>query len=149
MKVNIGCGKLHKPKSEGWTNIDIIPPADIVCDVTLGIPLESDSVDELEADNIFEHFDNDEFQVVMNECWRIIKPGGTMTMKVPDALRWPDGAFGDPTHKRFFVPRSFLYFTESQQWKTYGQEYGFHCWRQQKLTTDQRFFTWIGTPKKC
>src|SRR3990167_8436105 len=109
MKILLGCGKTKK---DGYTGVDIIPPADILCDVTLGLPMADNSVERIEADNLFEHFDNDGFMVSLNECWRVLKKGGTLFLKVPDSLHWPDGAFGDPTHKRYFVPRSFRYFTE-------------------------------------
>lgn len=140
IKLNVGCGKLHK---RGYVNVDMKPPADVLCDIGKDrLPYDDNSVDIVEADNLMEHFDNDEFMHAMNEIFRVIKKGGMFWWKVPDALNWADGAYGDPTHKRFFVPRSFLYFDRSkQQWKSYGQHYGFQGWSLKSLSTDSRFFT--------
>jgi hypothetical protein len=60
-----------------------------------------------------------------------------------------DGAFGDPTHKRFFVPRSFGYFNkDGGSWRHYGKSYGFKPWIQLKLNTDKQFFIGEWTPSK-
>lgn len=128
MKINLGCGKIHK---NGYVNVDWIEPADEVYDVTEGMPYDDGSVDLIEADNLFEHFDNDEFKEVMNECWRVLKQGGYLWIKSPDALNWFEGAFADPTHKRFFVwPRSFYYVQGGHPtYENYGKEYGFKPWK--------------------
>ncbi len=144
-KLNLGCGSKHK---KGYVNIDFRAPADIVADVTKGLPFADGEADLVEADNLLEHFDNDEFMFVMNEVWRVLKPGGIFWFKVPDALHWMDGAFGDPTHKRFFVPRSFKYLTETTVYDDYGSAYGFKPWKMVKLDTDARFFTCELSPKK-
>ena len=124
MKLNIGCGKLHK---KGYVNIDMQAPADVICNIGKDrLPYEDNSVELGEADNLMEHFDNDEFMFAMNEVFRVMQKGGVLWWKVPDAENWPDAAFGDPTHKRFFFPRSFLYMDkDTQQWKNYGRHYGF------------------------
>jgi hypothetical protein len=147
MKLNLGCGKLHKP---GYINIDMIEPADQLVDLAHDKwPWSDGSIFELEADNLLEHFDNDEFMYFLNEAWRVLRQGGKFWWKVPNALGWPDGAFGDPTHKRYFFPRSFLYLNvEKGQWKDYGSHYGFAPWAIHELTTvqDDKFFECIMSP---
>jgi predicted SAM-dependent methyltransferase len=139
-KVNLGCGKLHK---KGYINIDVKPPADVICNIGKErLPYKDGELELVEADNLMEHFDNDEFMFAMNEIFRVLRSGGVFWWKVPDAENWPDAAFGDPTHKRFFFPRSFLYMDRAtQQWKHYGRHYGFEGWIKRKLETDNRFFT--------
>lgn len=44
----------------------------------------------------------------MNECWRVMKPGAVMHVRVPTVSA--NGAYQDPEHRRFFVWSSFLYF---------------------------------------
>jgi SAM-dependent methyltransferase len=146
LNLNLGCGKTLK-RERGWVNLDIVPPADILCDVTKGLPQLDDTVDLIEADNLLEHFDNNEFLTVMNDCWRVLKRGGVFWFRVPNALAWMDGAFGDPTHKRFFVPRSFLYFTQTQQYDNFGKSYGFKPWKLEALITGN-FFECKLTPIK-
>jgi SAM-dependent methyltransferase len=144
-KLNLGCGSKHK---QGYVNIDIQAPADLVADVTKGLPFKDGEAERAEADNLLEHLDNDEFRFVMNEIWRVLTVDGIFWLKVPDALHWMDGAFGDPTHKRFFVPRSFKYFTEGTTYDDYGKTYGFKPWKIVTLVTDAKFFTCELTPKK-
>lgn len=144
--LNLGSGKLHK---SGYINVDIQQPADLILRVGKEVfPYKDGSIDRIEADNLLEHLDNDEFLMAMNECWRVLRKKGTFWFKVPDALRWPDAAFGDPTHKRYFTDRSFYYFTETQTYDNYGKEYGFKPWRKILLTTDNKFFTCELTPIK-
>jgi predicted SAM-dependent methyltransferase len=140
MKLNIGCGALHK---KGYVNVDIQKPADVLCNIGKDrLPYEEGAVDLVEADNLMEHFDNAEFMHAMNEVFRVLKKGGVFWWKVPDAQKWPDGAYGDPTHKRFFFPRSFQYMDNSKiNWKHYGKAYGFKGWILKSLSTDGRFFT--------
>jgi len=131
MKLNLGAGPKRRHK-EGYVNVDILPDADAVVDLGKeSWPWVSDSVDRIEADNLAEHFDNDEFLHFMNEAHRVLKPGGKFWVRVPDALNWFEGAFADPTHKRFFCwPRSFDYLNVTRpQWRNYGRFYGFKGWK--------------------
>jgi predicted SAM-dependent methyltransferase len=49
----------------------------------------------------------DMFFSFFDECWRILKDGGKMTVVCPAARN--DRAFQDPTHRRFIVAQTFLY----------------------------------------
>jgi len=147
MRLNLGCGKLHK---NGYLNVDMIEPADQLVDLAHDKwPWSDGSILRLEADNLLEHFDNDEFKFFLNEAHRVLSLEGKFWWKVPNALDWPDGAFGDPTHKRYFFPRSFLYIDFSKgQWKDYGSHYGFRPWviHELKKVQDNKFFECIMSP---
>ena len=47
------------------------------------------------------------FMKFFSECYRILAPGGEMTIQTPQAHN--DRAFQDPSHRRFLVPASYLY----------------------------------------
>jgi hypothetical protein len=49
----------------------------------------------------------------MDECWRIMKPGAIFTVLVPGGRS--NRGFQDPTHRRFFVAETFLYF--NAEWR--------------------------------
>lgn len=119
MRLNLGCGNQQKP---GWIGIDKVKTlaTDIVRDLTRGLPYADDSVDEILCDNVLEHIGPPEdFIFVMNEIYRVLKPGATATIIVPDARS--QGAWQDPTHVRAFVPRSGLYWNQDLPWpKLYG-----------------------------
>jgi len=131
-RLNVGCGNQRMP---GWIGIDLVRTSatDIVRDLTRGLPFEDSSVDEILCDNVLEHIGpNEDFIFVLNELYRVLKPGGLATLIVPDGRS--QAAWQDPTHQRAFVPRSALYWNQDLQWpKLYGitanfdvaiQEYG-------------------------
>lgn len=146
MKLNIGCGNKH---ISGFINADIVEPADILFDVTKGIPYKDDNFDEVQCDNLLEHLDADQFKFVINEIHRVLQKGGKLWLRVPDAENWFAGAFGDFTHKHFFCLRSFCYWEKGHQtYENYGKSYGIKPWKTISLTTDKKFITWEGTAFK-
>ncbi len=95
-KINFGCGQYKK---EGFINIDISPATypDILHDLEkIPYPFEDESIDLVEADHVLEHLNNP--LSVMKEIWRILKPGGRATIKVPHFSR----GFSHADHKRGF-----------------------------------------------
>jgi len=67
-------------------------------------PWEDKSFDTVLALSVFEHLEIDLVQA-LDECWRILKPGGTLNAKVP---HWQhDNAYADPTHRWRYSLRSF------------------------------------------
>ncbi len=126
VKVDLGCGRF---KRKGFIGIDCDPGsgADVVCDVTEGIPLATDSVDCLAADNLLEHI-GDDLQHVMAEIWRVCKPEARIEISVP--LFPSDKALADPTHRRYFTEDSFSYFDATDRhWREFGRSYGFPPFR--------------------
>jgi len=142
-KLNLGCGKIKK---EGYINADIVKPADVIFDARKGIPYKDNNFERVEANNLMEHFNSEEFIFVMNEVWRVLKPQGFFWMRVPNAEKWFDGAAGDPTHKKFFTSRSFNYFQKGHPtYENYGKSYGLKGWELVMLVEiENKFFEWTG-----
>lgn len=83
LKVQIGGGEKYL---EGFLNIDIIPPADIIFDVREGIPLRSGSVKFLFTEHFLEHIDYPlSVKKFVKECYRTMERGGRLVIGVPDA----------------------------------------------------------------
>jgi len=62
-------------------------------------PWLDNSFDQIVASSVLEHLTHDLF-VSLNECWRIIRPGGQIYLKLP---HWgSDISHQDPTHRWFF-----------------------------------------------
>lgn len=82
MKLNIGCGGRRIP---GFTGVDAVerPAADIVARAD-SIQLPNESVDEIMAIHLFEHFYRWECEVVLAEWHRLLKPGGLLVLELPD-----------------------------------------------------------------
>jgi ubiquinone/menaquinone biosynthesis C-methylase UbiE len=134
VKINLGCGNEFRPESEGWVNVDRwdYDPRVKVVDLELGkLPFENDSVDHIRATHVLEHITN--LIPLMNECWRVLKVGGTFYIEVP---KYPSlDCFKDPTHVRFFVKETFEYFTRYLQEGSFKM-YQILPWAYQSLIED-------------
>ncbi|HLO50019.1 MAG TPA: methyltransferase domain-containing protein [Kamptonema sp.] len=106
MKINVGSGVL---KLDGFINVDhlALPNVDVVHDLNSSPwPFADESVEHIRAYNILEHLGNT--IQVMEEIWRILKPGGTVEICVP--YYNSPCAFQDPTHIKFFTEETMDYF---------------------------------------
>jgi len=102
--------------------------------------LHSELVDEVYCSHFMEHIHRGQPLLnVMNEAWRILKPGGTFTMILPlvgytdpvtgspksDQIGWQPWA--DPTHVNYWwFPEALLYFCEGP-FKPHAN-YGINIW---------------------
>lgn len=86
IKLNIACGLDYQ---EGYINADLYPlenaKIDQIFDVK-EIPYPDNSVDEIRALHIIEHFDFYEGQEILKEWYRALKPGGKLVIETPDLL---------------------------------------------------------------
>ena len=83
MRLNLGCGDMIL---DGWVNCDLYnDKAQIKCDVRQ-LPFDSDSVDDIYASHIIEHFDFYEAFKVLDEWKRVLKIGGFLRLETPDLL---------------------------------------------------------------
>lgn len=107
MKIYLGAGS-HR--LEGFTHIDIVPlpGIDYVCDITKGLPFEDNSIDEVYSQDFLEHIPQDKAVFVINEICRVLKPGGRMEHKVPNAGTRND--FASPTHLSHWNLTTFDFF---------------------------------------
>ena len=82
IRLNMGCGPFPM---EGFINIDQFPEVnpDLLCDVTK-LPYEPGTVSEIYAGHILEHFRVDEGQKVLRYWLMLLKPGGRISISVPD-----------------------------------------------------------------
>jgi predicted SAM-dependent methyltransferase len=83
LRLHIGCGPNIRP---GWVNIDRVARAPgVVTDVDpTALPYPNASVSEVLAEHVFEHFSFAEEELVWREMARVLRPGGTITIEVPD-----------------------------------------------------------------
>jgi glycosyltransferase involved in cell wall biosynthesis len=86
LKLHLACGHDY---TEGYINVDFYAPDDAVCDVRFDVqklPYPDNSVDEIKAFHIIEHFHFFEIQEVLKEWHRVLKPGGRLYLETPDFL---------------------------------------------------------------
>ena len=102
-------GRFNCP--EGYKSVDLMD-ADYIVDLEKPWSAFADnSVGVLRAYHLLEHLDDTIH--FFNEAFRILAPGGFLLIEVPSVKG--DGAFADPTHKKFFNTLSFEYFTNENQ----------------------------------
>ena len=117
IKINLGSGNR---KQEGYINIDIdaTNDPDLILDISTGLPYEDNSVDEVLAVDFLEHIPIGKTIFVIDEIWRVLKPGGIFEHFTPSTDG--RGAFQDPTHASFWNINSWLYFCEGSWSGMYG-----------------------------
>ena len=103
---------------EGYASVDLLD-ADFIQDLNETWRFNDNSVGVLRAYHVLEHL-NDTIHF-FNEAFRVLAPGGFLLIEVPSANG--AGAFGDPTHKKFFNLLSFEYFTNQQYAKYIQPQY--------------------------
>jgi len=104
IRLHLGCGPLHK---HGWINIDLAQPSpaafrawvarkrsggkeelDLMWDLRRGLPFPDDSVEAIFAEHLLEHFDYAAGLALLVECRRVLQPGSTLRIGVPDLERY-------------------------------------------------------------
>ena len=83
VRLHIGCGEHLLP---GWINIDrVARVSGVITDIDVTtLPYPDGSVEEILAEHVFEHFSFSEEGLVWLEVVRVLRPGGRLTMEVPD-----------------------------------------------------------------
>jgi SAM-dependent methyltransferase len=136
--LNIGCGRKFVTPKEGdrIVNHDRVKhcaQVDVAHDLNdLPWPWEDNSFDFIVACAVLEHLRLNLVES-LNECWRILRPGGHIHMKLP---YWQsDAAHQDPTHYWFFTLGSFDQFDPETK---RGRDYAFYTVRKWRIDRPPR-----------
>jgi predicted SAM-dependent methyltransferase len=82
--LNVGCGK--KPISHMINlNYEWYPFVDLTWDITKPLPLADSSLLGVYSEHVLEHLPFDSIPLILNDWKRVLKPGGTVRILVPDA----------------------------------------------------------------
>jgi predicted SAM-dependent methyltransferase len=130
---------------EGFTNVDILtlPEVDQHVDLNrLPWPWHDNTVEEIILKDVVEHLVPTIYQQ-LDECWRILRPGGTLYIKTPDAADL-DLSFADGTHRWHFRKHTFANYTTIQGARKFGYT---ECpWSWMELSTDGHYIVAHGQP---
>lgn len=88
LSVNVGSGGKGLP---GWVNIELNRMRDttLCLDIRQSLPLADQSVARLLAEHVVEHIDfRHDLPSVLADWHRVLQPGGTLRIVVPDASRF-------------------------------------------------------------
>lgn len=112
----IDLGSRHN-KPEGYVGIDIVEGdgVDVVANAFEHLPFNDNTVGIIRAIDFMEHIPTNKINSFMNECYRVLAPGGWMITATP--LSDSRAAIADPTHVSFWNDMKFLYFTSKEKTK--------------------------------
>ena len=86
MNLNVGSGQRRFGK--GWVNVDLqVRSPEQIPDVQAHgerLPFPHDSADFVVLHHVLEHYGCGEGMALLKECWKILKPGGSLLIFVPD-----------------------------------------------------------------
>lgn len=93
IRLHLGCGSERKA---GWINIDLLgDPVDVAWNLAKPLPFDSGSVAAIFHEHLLEHLPLRASDVFMQECYRVLRPGGILRMGIPDAGRLIKSYAGD------------------------------------------------------
>jgi SAM-dependent methyltransferase len=122
IKIDLACGQNKQP---GHIGVDIAGDADVKHDLfnVFPYPFKDNYADEIFCSHFIEHIpmeyvkvkgkSKDKLFAFIDECYRILKPGGKLTLIFPHLKS--NRAFQDPTHRRFIPADTAYYF--NKQWR--------------------------------
>jgi predicted SAM-dependent methyltransferase len=85
LRLHLGCGDIRKP---GWINIDG-RSGDLTLDLRRPLPFPTGSCATIYSEHFLEHIDYPDAAFrLLAECYRVLEPGGTIDIGVPDT-EWP------------------------------------------------------------
>ncbi len=97
--LDIGAGDVPRPQ---WVTLDITNSCDLYWDLRRGIPFPSNSVRTVYSSHLLEHMDYRSGQALLSEVFRVLEPGGQVSVCVPNARLYIDAYLGtrdlDPNH---------------------------------------------------
>lgn len=80
LKLNLGSGR---SRLEGWVNVDV-PPADLEMHLNWGLPFAEGVAEHVYLSHVLEHFYRLEALELLRDVHRVLAPGGTARLVVPD-----------------------------------------------------------------
>lgn len=115
IRLDIGCGPNKKPGFIGLDQYAFDGKVDVVLNVACEpLPFADASVEEIHTSHFVEHLGAVERCHLLNECYRVLKVGGKMTVIVP---HWGSSrAYGDPTHAWPPIGEMWFYYL-SKEWR--------------------------------
>lgn len=96
LRLNLGCGYRSLA---GWINLDRArgPQVQVVWDLGEELPFATASCSVILAEHVIEHLNRTEGERLLQECHRVLCPGGVLRVSTPDAEHFLRSYVGDRT----------------------------------------------------
>ena len=74
-------------RKAGWVNVDLLgDPVDVAWNLASPLPFAPESVDAVFHEHLLEHLPLQVGAALMQECYRVLKPGGILRVGVPRSV---------------------------------------------------------------
>ena len=87
-KIFLEVGAGNKKGENNWVTIDMTKNCDIYWDLKKGLPFPDESIAKIYSSHFLEHLSFSEGQKFLDECLRVLIPGGKFSVCVPNARIW-------------------------------------------------------------
>lgn len=124
--LNLGCGKTNSEDAFGLDIVDNVG-VDIVANAEEVFPFEDNTFNHVYARDVLEHVHMVKRIHIMEQIYRVLKPGGILEFLVPSTDWNNAGAFQDPTHYSFWCELSFRYYYSDQVQGSFRSLYDINC----------------------
>jgi len=134
--LNLGCGYRY---DKSWINVDFVSTGEgvIAYNLLQGIPFSNDFFDAVYHSHVLEHFPKKKALEFIQECFRVLKPNGTIRIAVPDLeqivreyLTNLEGALLGKEHAILNYDWSMVELYDQTVRNYSGGEYGDFWWRE-------------------
>tara|TARA_B100001996_G_C18629977_1_gene581312 strand:- start:161 stop:739 length:579 start_codon:yes stop_codon:yes gene_type:complete len=141
MKIlDLGCGKNKVIGSVGLDKVNL-KSVDIVHDLlSFPYPIENESFDLIYLRHTIEHFSIENIDVILKECYRILKKGGEIQINVPHVFSI--AAYTDLTHKSYYTFNSGKFWDKNNSMSYYSNINA--IWTLKRIDCSINWFDWKG-----
>jgi predicted SAM-dependent methyltransferase len=114
IRLDLGSGRSKPP---GFVGIDLLlqPRIDLIHNLEEGLPFPADSLTEIRASHVLEHLPHRLAPRLLNECYRVLIPGGKITIKVPDLQKVLEGFLNLPEQKRWDTAWEWIFGSQKRE----------------------------------
>ena len=112
--IHLEIGSGPKKGKNGWITLDICDGCDVIWNLSSGIPFPDNSISKIYNSHLLEHFYFKDIKNILNECLRVLIPGGEFNVAVPNARIYIDHYINkEPLDKQLYLSYEPAYYFNS------------------------------------
>lgn len=127
-KLHLGAGTNYLA---GWLNTDIVfHPGFLYLDAASNFPFANNTFQYVFSEHMIEHLSAKEGELMLKECWRVLKPGGRIRLATPNLEKVLSLSYSNKTamEKQYARRLGEVFFPKQNKSGVYLMNYYFHAW---------------------